>query len=76
MAKLTKTTAFKVQVPKQETPMDKTSRIVRTMVDEESEKRQVKNTRLRNARLEREASTPTESIKGARKKGSPKAATK
>jgi hypothetical protein len=40
--------------------MDKTTRIVKGMVDEEAEKRQAKITRLRNARLEREASTPTE----------------
>ncbi|MEN9011540.1 MAG: hypothetical protein ABF241_05695 [Yoonia sp.] len=39
--------------------MDKTTRIVRKMVDEEAEQRQVKMDRLRIARLEREANTPT-----------------
>lgn len=50
---------FKAQAPKAETPMDKTTRIVRKMVEEEAEQRQAKNDRLRNARLEREAKTPT-----------------
>ncbi|MCK0150673.1 hypothetical protein MWU54_11605 [Marivita sp. S6314] len=59
MAKLTKTSVFKAQGPKVETPMDKTTRIVRKMVEEEAEQRQAKNDRLRNARLEREAKTPT-----------------
>ena len=76
MAKLTKTTAFKAYVPKPETPMDKTTRIVRKIVDEEAEKRQVKNTRLRNARLEREANTPKETITVARKTRPSKAVTK
>ncbi|WP_084355200.1 hypothetical protein [Primorskyibacter flagellatus] len=58
MAKPTKTSVFKAQGPNAETPMDKTSRIVRKMVDEESEQRQVKMDRLRSARLEREANTP------------------
>ncbi|MFG5380464.1 hypothetical protein [Yoonia sp. R2-816] len=39
--------------------MDKTTRVVRKMADEEAEQRQVKMDRLRNARLEREANTPT-----------------
>lgn len=58
MAKLTKTSVFKAQGPKVETPMDKTTRIVRKMVDEEAVQRQAKIDRLRKARLEREASTP------------------
>ncbi|WP_208350385.1 hypothetical protein [Pseudaestuariivita rosea] len=58
MAKLTKTNVFKTQTPKAETPMDKTTRIVRKMVEEEAEQRQIKIDRLRNARLEREANTP------------------
>ncbi|MDO6726555.1 MAG: hypothetical protein ACRBBO_01885 [Cognatishimia sp.] len=58
MAKLTKTSVFKAQVPKAETPMDKTTRIVRKMVEEEAQKQQAKNDRLRIARLEREANTP------------------
>ncbi|PJI85936.1 hypothetical protein BC777_2285 [Yoonia maricola] len=58
MAKLTKTSVFKAQGPKVETPMDKTTRIVRKMVEEEAEQRQAKKDRLRNARLERESNTP------------------
>ncbi len=61
MAKLTKTSVFKAQGPKVETQMDKTTRVVRKMADEEAEQRQVKIDRLRNARLEREANTPTKS---------------
>ena len=58
MTKLTKNTLFKVYDSKPETQMDKTTRIVRQMVDEETEKRDAKNSRLRKARLEREANTP------------------
>jgi len=61
MAKLTKKNVFKAYDAKPETPMDKTTRVVRKMVDEDSEERQAKITRLRNARLEREANTPAES---------------
>jgi hypothetical protein len=50
---------FKTQTPKAETSLDKTSRIVRNMAEEEAEQRKAKNDRLRNARLEREASTQT-----------------
>lgn len=60
MAKLTKTNAFKAYDPKPETPMDKTTRLVREMADEDAEKRQAQITRLRNARLERDANTPPE----------------
>ena len=58
MTKLTKSNLFKVYDSKPETPMDKTTRVVRQMVDEETEQRDAKNSRLRNARLEREANTP------------------
>lgn len=57
MAKLTKTSLFKASGPTTETPIDKTTRIVREIVDGEAEQRQVKMARLRKARLEREAST-------------------
>ena len=67
LAKLTKKTAFKANVPKAETPMEKTTRIVRKIVDDEAEQRQVKNARLRIARLEREANTPAEATADARK---------
>ncbi len=60
MAKLTKTDVFKAYDSKPETPMEKTTRVVRKIVDEDAEKRQDKITRLRNARLEREANTPQE----------------
>ena len=68
MTKLTKTNVFKAYDSKPETPMDKTTRVVRKMVDEDSEKRRVKITRLRNARLEREANTPPETKASAASK--------
>lgn len=58
MTKLTKNNLFRVYDSKPETAMDKTTRVVRKMVDEETEQRDAKNSRLRNARLEREANTP------------------
>ena len=69
MTKLTKNSLFKVYDSKPETPMDKTTRVVRQMVDEETEKRDAKNSRLRNARLEREANTPPAESTTSRKKG-------
>ena len=59
MTKLSKDNLFKSYDVKPETAMDKTTRIVRQLVDEETEKRDAKNARLRNARLEREANTPS-----------------
>lgn len=73
MEKLTRTSVFKVQPPKAETSMDKTTRIVRKMVEEETEQRQSKNDRLRSARLEREANTPAKTARG-RKTSSSKTA--
>ncbi|UWR00278.1 hypothetical protein K3729_05755 [Rhodobacteraceae bacterium S2214] len=67
MAKLTKTDVFKAYDSKPETPMDKTTRVVRKMVDEDAEKRQAKITRLRNARLEREANRPPETTAKTRR---------
>ncbi len=67
MAKLTKTSVFKSYDAKPETTLDKTTRVVRKMVDEDAEKRQAKITRLRNARLEREANTPRETTAAERK---------
>lgn len=58
MAKLTKTSVFKTQYPNAETPIDKTTRIARKMVEEAAAERQDKSDRLRIARLEREANTP------------------
>lgn len=60
MAKLTKINAFKELGAKPESAMDRTTRVVRRIVDEEAEKRQEKTARLRNDRLEREANTPPE----------------
>ncbi len=70
MTKLTKDNLFKEYTSKPETAMDKTTRIVKQMVEEEAEQRQAKVTRLRNTRLEREANTPSETpVKTARKTG-------
>ena len=60
MAKLTKKNVFKAYDAKPEDKMDKTTRVVRRMVDDDTEERQAKTTRLRNARLERDANTPPE----------------
>jgi hypothetical protein len=67
MAKLTKDTVFKTSIPVSETAMDKTTRIVREIMDNEAEQRQAKMARLRNARLEREANTPAKSVGTAAK---------
>ncbi|SLN70526.1 hypothetical protein PEL8287_03914 [Roseovarius litorisediminis] len=77
MVKLTKTTLFKASKPAAETVMDKTTRVVREMLDEETEQREIRTARLRTARLEREAVTPKETAKkapkGTRKKPPAKA---
>ncbi len=67
MAKPTKITLFKDPKPKAETLMDKTTRAVRQILDEETERREVKTARLRKARLEREASAPDPAPKKARR---------
>ena len=78
MTKLTKTTLFRASQPTRETPMDKTTRIVREILDEETEQRQAKTSRLRKARLDREAVAPVDAItptpNGKRKKPQVKAA--
>lgn len=71
MTKLTKTTVFKTLKPRNETPMDKTTRAVRVILEGEAEKSQVKTARLRKARLESEASTPVEA-NGTRSKATGK----
>jgi hypothetical protein len=58
MTRLTKSTLFKAAKPRAETPMDKTTRIVRGIIDDENEQRETRTARLRKARLEREAATP------------------
>ncbi len=56
MKKLTKSSIFKPSSPRAETPIDKTTRAAREILDGEMETRQIKTSRLRKARLEREAS--------------------
>ena len=58
MNKHTIENVFKANNAKTETAMDKTTRVVREIVDEEAEQRQAKINRLRHTRLEREANTP------------------
>ena len=60
MTKLTKTTLFKDSKPLKETLMDKTTRVVREILDEEAEQREIKTSRLRKARREREAVPPAD----------------
>jgi hypothetical protein len=62
LVKLTKNTAFKHAKPVAETTAEKTTRVVKQMIDEEAAERQLKNSRLRKARLEREASTPVKAV--------------
>lgn len=62
MAKLNKDTLFKPPVPRAETVMDKTTRIVRDILETETEKREAKTQRLRKTRLEREATTPDATV--------------
>lgn len=76
MAKLTKTSLFKAQSPTAETAMDKTTRVVRRMLDEETERRHVKIERLRTAQLERDANASADATPATAKRGSPKAVMK
>mgnify|MGYP001547398473 CR=1 FL=1 len=82
MTSLTKNTLFKSTKPRAETLMDKTTRAVTEILDEEMEKRRIKTDRLRKARLEREANplaetpTPTAKSSTARKQPPAKAAGK
>ncbi len=59
MVKPTTKKTAKASLPKAETAMEKTTRIVRKIADEEAEQKQIKTARLRKARLERDANTPT-----------------
>lgn len=56
--------------------MDKTTRIVREIIDGELEQQQAKSARLRKARMEREANTPPEPTLAVRKARSSKSAAK
>ncbi|SUZ33998.1 hypothetical protein ROE7235_03779 [Roseibaca ekhonensis] len=62
MTELTRSSVFKPSAPRAETPMDKTTRAAREILDGEMERRQVKTARLRKARLEREASPAVEVV--------------
>ncbi|NNE80377.1 MAG: hypothetical protein HKN18_08910 [Silicimonas sp.] len=77
MAKLTKTTLFKASTSRSETLLDKTTRAVKLILDEETELRKTKTERLRKARLELESDTPEKAtkkdLKGSRTKSMLKA---
>ena len=55
MTKLSKITDFTLTKLKKETPLDKTTRIVRRITEDEAEIRHLKTSRLRKARFESEA---------------------
>jgi len=73
MANLAKTTLFTSAEASKETALDKTTRIVRRMNDEDAEKRHLKTAQLRSDRFKKEAGEPEEtgaaSPSGTRKKG-------
>jgi hypothetical protein len=73
MANLAKTTLFTSAEAPKETALDKTTRIVRRMNDEDAEKRHLKAAQLRRDRFNKEASETVEtspaSHSGTRKKG-------
>ncbi|SDZ62055.1 hypothetical protein SAMN05444004_1374 [Jannaschia faecimaris] len=58
MANLAKTTVFKSISSQKETQLDKTTLVVRRIIEDEAEVRHKKTARLRKARFEREADTP------------------
>jgi hypothetical protein len=60
MTRSTKTSLFKSSTPVRETLMDKTTRVVKQIIDEETEQRKVKTSRLRKARLEKEEGAAVE----------------
>ena len=57
MANLAKTTVFTSDTSRKETPLDKTTRIVRRITEDEAEVRHQKTDRLRKARFESQADT-------------------
>lgn len=65
MAKLAKTTLFTSTETPKETALDKTTRVVRRMNDEDAEQRHLKATRLRNDRFRAEADEPVETNSSA-----------
>jgi hypothetical protein len=58
MANLAKMTIFASNGSPKETALDKTTRIVKRMNDEDAEKRRLKTTRLRSDRFKKEAGEP------------------
>ncbi|MFQ6549724.1 hypothetical protein AADZ90_017370 [Aestuariibius sp. 2305UL40-4] len=65
MPKVTKKTLFKTPDPRPETLLDKTTRAVRQITDDETEQRQAKTERLRNARLQQEAKAQADAAEQA-----------
>lgn len=65
MANLAKTTAFTSDSTPKETPLDKTTRIVRRITEDEADLRHKKTARLRKARFEKESGEVVETIAAA-----------
>jgi hypothetical protein len=65
MANLAKTTAFMSPSAPKETPLDKTTRIVRRITEDEAELRQKKTASLRKARFEKESGEVVETLSAA-----------
>ena len=58
MVKSTKTKKLDTAFALKETPLEKTSRVSKSMIEDAAEQRKTKMERLRKSRLEREASVP------------------
>lgn len=65
MANLAKSTFFTSDSSTKETPLDKTTRIVRRITEDEAEVRHQKTARLRKARFESESGEVAETIAAA-----------
>ncbi len=62
MANLAKTTVFTSTSSPKETPLDKTTRIVKRITEDDAVDRHEKTDRLRKARFENDANMPAEAI--------------
>ena len=62
MAKLAKITRVTTSRAPKETPLEKTSRIVRVMNDEQAEARHAKTARLRKARFESQSVSAADTV--------------
>ena len=62
MTKLATTTLFTTAEPQKETALDKTTRIVRSMNEDDAERRHLKVARLRKNRFEKSAGEAVEAI--------------